>query len=315
MPITSDNFLAMTRQLRLYVPDLPVTLAQKFIRDRYRRVLEMRPWSGLRAESQFLLQPWTTTPGTVTVTNNSTTVVGDSTTFDSGMVGLQFKAGLGSPVYTITAVADATHLTLDMPWALVTASAQSYIIFTGYVTPPDDFKWFLVAVDPQQGWRMHHWVTQDELLSWDPQRNFFGQPYCLVDRRFSSSGISGLTAGVPQYEAWPYSSSTRMIWYLYIKQGTDLVNDTDVPIWPIRSDIIVYGALADASRWPGTREAPNPWFARPDIWKGYEGQFQDTLVEIERQDEDTYMTWLAGTDFGSYPFAPLSAAFIQQHAI
>jgi len=307
----ANNFLEMSRSLRLYCPSLDIFLAQQFIRDAYRQICDRRPWSGLRAENQILFQNQKTT-GTVTVVNNSTTVTGSGTTFASTDVGRQFKAGVGSPIYTITAVdVGLQTLTTDLAIGIASASGLSFTIFDGYVTMPTDFKKLIVAVDPQTGYKLRHWVTQDQLLRWDPQRNFFGLPYALVDRRYNSSGVV-------QYEAWPYSTSQRVVSYFYTKQAADLVNDTDTPIWPIRSDVIVSRALADLCRWPGVADQPNLMASGPNAEynrRSYLAEFEDKMVDLERQDEEIYMTWLSDTDWYGWPWAPLSANFLQSHAV
>lgn len=304
--MATNSFLEMSRSLRLYCPSLDIFLAQQFIRDAYRQVLDRRPWSGLRAENQIQFNDQKI-DGTVTVTNGSPTVVGASTSFAASDIGRQFKAGVGCPIYTITNVVGQT-LTLDNNVGIASGAGLSYVVFDGYVTMPSDFKKLIVAVDPQTGYKLRHWVTQDQLLRWDPQRNFFGLPYALVDRRYNSSGIV-------QYEAWPYSTAQRVVAYFYTKQGADLTNDTDIPIWPIRSDIIVSRALADVSRWPGTADQPNLMFSRPDLYRTYIAEFEDKLVDVERQDEEIYMTWLSDTEWYGWPWAPLSANFLQSHAV
>lgn len=304
--MATNSFLEMSRSLRLYCPSLDIFLAQQFIRDAYRTILERRAWSGLRAENQIQFYDQKTA-GTVQVTNASPTVVGTSTAFAASDIGRQFKAGVGSPIYTITNVVGQT-LTLDANVGIASGSGLAYTVFDGYVTMPTDFKKLIVAVDPQTGYKLRHWVTQDQLLRWDPQRNFFGLPYALVDRRFNSSGIV-------QYEAWPYSTSQRVVSYYYTKQGLDLTSDTDTPIWPIRADVIVSLALAYVCRWPGTSDQPNLMFGNEPIRRSYQAEFEDKMVDIERADEEIYMTWLSDTEWYGWPWAPLSANFLQSHAV
>jgi len=305
----------MTRSLRLYVPNLPITLAQQFIRDRYRRILARRDWSGLRRESQFILNEPKTT-GTVAFTRGQTTITGTGTSFDANDVGRQFKCGVGSPVYTITAVdVGLQELTLNMPIGVASSSSSTYWILDAYVIPPTDFSRFLVVSNPIQGWRLHLAVTQGELNAMDPQRTFFGQPYAIVDRMYNIATATGNP--VPQYEAWPYATTDQTLFYIYLIQGADLINDTDVPIWPIRSDAIVSGALADVVRWPGTTANPNPYFQRPEYWKSYEGEYEDKMIEVERKDEEIFLTMLEMFPTYGYPMAPFtfSGSWLQSHAI
>jgi hypothetical protein len=305
-----DTFLEITRQLRLYVPELPITLAEQFIRDRYRRILERRDWSASKRESQFLLNASKST-GSVAFVRGLLTVVGTGTSFDANDVGRQFKAGQGSPVYTITAVdVGLQTLTLNMPIGIPTSVNAGYWVLDAFVTPPTDFLQFVVVANPIQGWRLRHWITAQELMVMDPQRTFMGQPYILADRLFSNDGL-----GMVQYEAWPYATTQQTLYYQYLARPDDLIQATDIPIWPIRTDAIVAGALADVARWPGTRTSPNPYFTRPEYWRAYEMEYEDKMIEIERRDESIYMTMLENYPYNNLPFAPLSAAWMQTHAV
>lgn len=310
----ASTFLETTRSLRLYVPELPITLAQQFIRDRYRRILARRDWSGLRREEQFLLNA-AKTSGTVAIERGQFEVTGTDTEFGLSDVGRQFKAGVGSPVYTITEVdVDFQILTLNMAVGIADAAAATYWILDAYVQPPDDFLKFIVVSNPVQGWRLHHWITAAELNSMDPQRTFMGQPYVLADRMYNIATAEVGANPVPQYEAWPYATTDQTLYYIYLTQGADLINDEDVPIWPIPSDVIVKGALADVARWPGTSTNPNPYFTRPEYWKSYEQDFEDKMIEVERIDEDVYMTMLQMFPGPLAPFA-FGGNWIMSHAV
>lgn len=315
--MAANSFLEMTRSLRLYVPQLPITLAQQFIRDRYRRILERRDWSGLRRESQFIINA-AKSDGSVTFARGDSVIVGVGTTFDADDVGRQFKVGTGSPVYTITDVdVGAQELTLNMPIGVATAVETSYMIMTAFVSPPSDFLRFMVVTNPQMGWRLQINVTSGELGLMDPQRTFVGQPYVLADRMYNVATEADSNDYRPQFEAWPYATSDQTLYYLYLIQGADLIDDDDVPVYPIRSDAIVAGALADVVRWPGTIENPNPYFSRPEYWKAYEQEYEDKMIEIERRDEDVYMNMLEMYPMYGYPLAPFtfSASYLQSHAL
>lgn len=310
-----NSFLEITRSLRLYVPQLPIPLAQQFIRDRYRRMLSARDWSGTRREAEFLLSGMKS-DGSVDVIRNDVSVIGNGTTFDADDVGRQFKCGTGSPIYTVTAVdVGAQELTLDRVYGVTTAVAQSYYIIDAYLTPPDDFMRFTTIVDPLQGWQLRHWVTQQELNAMDPQRTFFGNPYLLADKFFNNA-TAGSSEPKPMYEAWPYNSGTRTLYYNYIIRVPDLIQDADVPVWPINTDVLVSGALADVARWPGTPDVPNLYYSRPEYWKSYEMDYNDKMITLERQDEDVYSTMLQQWPYSQFnQVAPMSANWIMSHAI
>jgi len=93
IPVTTQStFRQLTGELLEWAPDLPVQMAQKFLNNTYRRVVDSRLWYGLLRKGQ-VTSPDAVTGGTVNVTNNSTTIVGTGTAFDPIMVGRQFRVG------------------------------------------------------------------------------------------------------------------------------------------------------------------------------------------------------------------------------
>jgi hypothetical protein len=303
----ADTFAQMTRQLQLWVPELPPFLAQRFVRDRYRRLADLRPWGALRAEGEFLPNA-ATTAGTATMTRGSPLVVGIETGWTSAEVGRQFQANSRAPIYTILSVEGPLALTLDRPFGGDSGTGL-YRILDAYVTVPSDFRSFMVVLDPRRSWRLQHWVTQQELALLDPGRSSAGTPWALVDRRFSS------TTRRPQYELWPYCTIASNYPFYYIKQVADLAADDDEPFYPLTGAEIVRGALADLARWPGTAATPNPMFEHAlELARSFEAEARDMLENLERQDEETFMTWLTTVDWASWPSAPIDAAFMQNHA-
>jgi hypothetical protein len=301
----------MYKALRLWAPDLPIFLAKQLIRDRYRRVAERRIWSGLRGEAEFILND-AKTAGTVTMTRDSASVTGSGTDFQASDVGRQFQVGNRAPVYTVSAVGSTTDLTLDRVWGDETVGAGlSYRILDAYVTCPADFKSFIVVYDPKQNWRLRHNVTQEDIARLDPARTSAGTPWAVVDRRFSTLTA---TLGRPQYELWPYTTSERNYPYYYQKQVADLTDDSDIPEIPVRGDVLVRGALADVCRWPGSTERPNPMYEPGGrAAKSWEEEFEVGIAELERNDENIYLTWLGTNMWSAWPYAPLDSAFLQNH--
>lgn len=303
-----DRFDSMYRGLRNWSPNLPIFLAKQMIRDRYRDAAERRQWSSLRAEAEFILNA-AKEGGTVAVTRSSATVTGTGTNFQSADVGRQFMVGSRAPVYSISAVANTTSMTIDRVYGDVTNATATYRILDAYVTCPADFRHFIVVYDPRQNWRLRHYVTQDDISRLDPARTSAGTPWALIDRRFSTLTA---TLGRATYELWPYTTNERNYPFYYEKEVTDLVDDDDTPDIPIRGDVLVRGALADLVRWPGTRDNPNPMYDPKNT--SWQQEYEVKIAELERTDEDLYMTWLTTNDWASWPLAPLDSKFLQQHA-
>jgi hypothetical protein len=300
----ADTFSGIYRSLRLYVPDLPILLAQRLVNHRYRQILDIRPWAGLRKQSSWEI-PDAYTTGTASATQGSTTITGSGTTWTSGMIGRQIKLNGQAPILTITAVASTTSLTVDLAWPLATASAQTYQILQNYVTAPTDLKYLMAVLDPYRQWRLLFNYTQPEINRFDPARVNVGDTWIVADWKFSA-------AGVPLFELWPAPTTARGFTLLYVAQGADLTESDDTPIYPLRGDEILYGALADLCLWPGSREFANPLFGKTDLYATFHGKYLDAINNLEREDEGMYMTWLQGPgDNLSSP--PLDSKFLQNH--
>lgn len=305
----AESFSTMYRSLREYAPGLPIFLAKRLLNDRYRRALNMRPWAGRRAQGMITI-PTAYTTGTVTVPQGGTTVTGVGTTWTSGLIGQQIKIANQGPAITITAVSSPTSLTLEQVYPLPNyASVQTgYSILQNFVTMPSDFKEFLIIYDPYRQWRLFFNMTQQDLSGWDPGRTSAGDPWILADLLYTSGGLA-------QYELWPAPQTARGYNYYYVKQGVDLVQDTDTPIFPFQGGELVRGALADLAIYPGTKDFPNPLFGKMDVMLANENAYLEQINQLEREDEGMYMNWLQQASFNSMPYAPLSANFIQNHAM
>src|ERR1700746_923306 len=98
--MAQETFAQSWNKLLLRCPQLSPKLAQDFIINAFRRLVEYRRWSWRVKFGQFIA-PDAYSTGTVSVTNNLTTVTGSGTVWTSAMVGRQFRVGLASPIYTI----------------------------------------------------------------------------------------------------------------------------------------------------------------------------------------------------------------------
>lgn len=77
------------------------------------------------------------TTGTVSITQNTTTVTGSGTAFSASMVGRKIRVGGSNTPYKIIKVTDTTHLEIDIPYIETTATGKTFIIFQDvYPLPP-----------------------------------------------------------------------------------------------------------------------------------------------------------------------------------
>ena len=302
-----DTLRQLVGHLRLHCPDLPVTLAEAFIRNRYRTVLDRRHWSGLRQETQILTRD-AYSAGTVTVTTGSPLVHGLGVDW-SDQLGRQFMVGAVAPVYTVAEVVSPTTLRLDQVFGGASKSDALYRLLDAYWTAPEGFLRFLTVLDPLNAWHLKYWVQQEEIAHCDPQRTASGTPWCLVDRRRVGPDHRA------QFELWPYTLSARVYNVLYYISGQDLQTDIDEPLPPIRGDVIIKGALADACRWPGTLEKPNLLFGKAiELSRTYEQEFADQVEDMAVEDETLFLTELQAADWNLWPSAPFDAKWMQAHA-
>lgn len=305
-----DTYGDIWREVRLYCPFVPVPLAQHWVRDRYRRVLDRTFWGASVSESQFII-PAQYATGTASVTNGSATVtLGGGGLVSSDHVGRQFYVGGGSPYYTILSIdAGLNTLTLDKVYGNTDNAAIAFSIALVYLTPPSDFLSLISVRDPVLNWRLRIRISQDQLDRWDTRRTSSGGAWVLADYRFDA-------AGVPRFELWPRQTTQKFYPYIYYRRPTDLAADADVPVLPIRGDVLKWGALADLSLWPGTPEQRNPMFG-PDVHQLYESRFADEVNKLMRVDQEIYLTdlWRLEDKWADIPMAPIDAKFLQSHDV
>ncbi len=294
----------MAREIHLYSGEVcPILLAQRWVRDRYRKVCEKSIWSFKLGRSAFQTTAAEST-GTVVLTNNSTTVTGTGTAFVAAHIGQQLK--VNGYVFTITAVGSSTSLTIDQTWLGATTSDSTFIILQAYITPsPTDFHAFYSVVDPTNAWIVRLSFNVKDLDRIDSRRASTGVPRVLANGVYNSSAV-------PMFELWPHPVDQRQYMYTYEKRVADLAV-TDTPPKIIRSDILVKGALADLARWPGTADRKNPFFDPYfNQWKIREAEFQGELDKAIVEDQSIMQTDLSWSS--QMNMAPLDAKFMQNHA-
>lgn len=304
----ADTFQQLVGEVRLYAPGTPLPLAQKFVRDAYRRTTSRFSWAGQRAESAFVVPaPYIT--GTVSVTQNNASVTGASTVWTSAMVGRQLVVSGRAPFYTIATFVSTTSITLDRVYAGTTGSDKTYEIVQVYMIAPSDLIRLDSVLDPDNWLRLRLNWTQEQLDSIDPERSNTSAgptPRAVAAASFSSTGV-------PRYELWPRPTGAKSYPVRYTKRLADLSANSDTPIEQIRGDVLRYGALAQLALWPGTAESPNP-FHSLDLHKEYETLFQREIDYLERLDQEIRMDSLSYDDGPSPPFFPIDARFMQSHA-
>ena len=189
--MAQETYSELWRALQLHSPVLPTTLAQQFIRSRFRDIRRKRLWSWRIAQGQFVT-PTVYSTGLASATVGSPVITGSGTAWTTALVGRQFRFGTTAPIYTIIEVDSATQLQIDFPFGGVQSpSATGYQIFVAYLTPPSDFQDFITLKDTFNNYRLMLHLTQEELDTYDTQRAQSGNPYGVADYRYSTAPTAG----------------------------------------------------------------------------------------------------------------------------
>jgi hypothetical protein len=316
MPTPNNTFGQIWNRVLLYCPDLPPPLAQEFVKITYHQVIGDHSWTDTRKDAEFLL-PDAYTTGTITVTENSATVLGSGVDFTNGTlyVGRQLSVGNIAPFYTITAVTQSVPLgtydtlTLDRAYENSTEAGVTYSIGQYYVEFPTDLYVLERIRDQANGWYLITQTYNQEYLDRvDVRRQSTGTPtLCVVapSRTDASTGIV-----YPRYELWPRVQAKRFYAYRY-RSNPELVNNSDRPISSLSPEVLVFGALRQAAIWPGTKDKQNPYFSQ-ELHATYTKMYDDALQNSIQQDmeRDQSMVQVADDPRRSFPF---DARYIQSH--
>ncbi len=269
------------RKVLLYVPNLPAFLAREFVQQAYGRAAEMRPWAWKRKDT--LLQTAASRSLTVTFTQGSTAIT-SAAAFVAADAGRQIKV-TSIPIYTIDSVTDASNAVL-LETYLGASGAATATILDAYLVCPADFGSFHLIVDPSNRRVVPFWVSDEYLNLVDPHRTSSDTQARLLVHK----GLSTRTATLNQvlYEWWPQPTSAKTFPARYFTRP-QLLADTDAfkGVLGERGDVLVTGALAEAARWPGTNERPNPYFSLQNH-QLLNAQFQKDLLALELRDDDVY---------------------------
>jgi hypothetical protein len=229
------------------------------------------------------------------------------------MVDCQFRVGIQTPIYTITAVDDLLQtLTLNTNWGWSTVTGVSHEVYNAYVTVPTDFLSFVSVLDPRYNWQLNFNYSVVEVDRIDAQRSNRGNAYAVVARDYYTP--TGYTVPSPRYELWPHQRAEYVYPYLYVSRPVDLEDTGATLPRYIRGDVLLAMALAECCRWPGTEDKKNPMFSIP-LASMYDKQAEDLITQLERQDDEIFEND-AFYRMTQYPFAPypiLDSNWLQSH--
>lgn len=285
-------FIDYWSELLGYVPKLSPLHAQQLINRAWREIRDNHLWTFNVAESS-LVTPAAVSTGTVSVSQGSTTVLGDGAADAvwtvigaASLVQRQFRAGNG-PVYNITGYV-SPNLTLDRAYGEADSSGAAYLIYQCYYDPPDpDFLRFISIIDSVNGYSFVLHKTKQELDLIDPQRGNIGQPYMLVSYRGS---LSAATLGAPTFEMYPHPNEYRSYPVLYQRKGVDFALDADALPLQVSEDTLLTKAKALAYRWAMAVQTSDKIITANWMFliKDAEAEYKKLLEDDVRQDKEAF---------------------------
>lgn len=198
---------------------------QAFTKDAFQQFCERREWSWLVKSGAFA-PPQLYQTGTATATPDSAIVTGAGTAWTTAMVGRQFRFGIYTPIYTISAVNSATELVLSQPWVGQNTVTGGYLLYKCYYQTPADFREWLSLKDPQNNFKLHTNIQQPQLDYWDPQRSQNKTPRCaaFLDYGGSLYGSQGAVGQIMEVNgSGPAPVATTTFGYSYPSPASYIV--------------------------------------------------------------------------------------------
>ena len=295
----NDTFRGVVGVVRLHVPAAPVFLIRHWINTAWKGLSRQRPWAFLRGQSALTITAARSV--SVTVTNDSLFVT-SAALFLTTDVGRQLRIGT-IPTYTLVSRVDASLVQLDQPYGGTTGAATAQI-FDGYALVPTDFGSFDLIADPYNQRRLAFWITTDQLNILDPTRQASDSGPRLLATA-SPSSVSA-TLGRLRYEYWPRPTAARSYPYSYFKQASDLAEGQRFAgVLADGGDILRIGALAQAAKWPGTAERPNPYFSLT-LAAQLDAEFALGVQRLSLRDDDQQGQDLSRVHWERWPLADLA---------
>src|ERR1700692_1763400 len=258
------SFIGMAKELLGDIPGIPLPYAQTLLNQALLRIYDEQRWSFQVSEAGWLtpglLGGFTTqfgSPGTITVTPYSTSIVGNAVATAAWLAYVGFLTQQpirvpGFSLYNIIAYDNGQDpanspnypfatLTLDRPWMGPQQINSGYMIYPAYFpTGSTTFRKFGAIRDTTNNAWVNFWQRDQQWLAAnDPQRTIFDLPtYAVpyeVDQRVGSS-----TFGQMLYELWPHPLSRLPYTYSFLQRGPALVLPSDTVPYPLNEELVLW---------------------------------------------------------------------------
>lgn len=244
----------------------------------YQYVLRMREWFGFRKYTTFATVP-DKSAGTITLTINSQTVTGVGTAFAASDVGRYLSIGTGAPTPTggqrnpirISAVANATSLTLEQAWGESTLAAIGYLIYSLRYVLPSDAEKIIQLRGPIWPLSRRSPALVDSI---DPSRRTRGNGLLFYEAERRSDGTR-------EYEMWPIPQDASGVTYTLVYKlfVPNMVADADTPV--LAAEAVMRRAQAEVCRELFNRTGEQTFLTAASA---YDADFDKIMDPIIRED-------------------------------
>jgi hypothetical protein len=288
--------------IQAWNPDLSQPKILAIINGTLRKVYDRKTWFFLFVKGQ-LVAPQAVTTGQVTTTLGSDIVAGTGTSWDSTLVGRQFRIGYNNPIYSIVDVPDSTHLQLELAWGSPSVTS-GYFIIQNYFNLGPNIKYLKTMLNVQLGYKFTLHATQDTLNTLDPWRQNQNFPYI-------SAGMPLDQQGNYLQELYPASWIQQAFPFMAYVQPPNVGPDSDNLPPYMRLDIIAKDGIAEALVIGGPKK--NQYYDAGESLRKRQ-EFEGELGRLANADENLYRTEVVkfGEDLPYY--APGGALFAATHA-
>uniref|UniRef100_A0A6M3IFK9 Putative tail protein n=1 Tax=viral metagenome TaxID=1070528 RepID=A0A6M3IFK9_9ZZZZ len=264
------NLRLMALNIREFCPFLSIPVIKQRINVRYKQIIGAEDWEFLRDSTTVKLigVHTSTSSETVTVTEDSTAVLGVGTTFTTDCAaGDYFLVGTEDQPYVVSSVTDNLNLVLEQVYGGATTAGASFSYYRLIYSPT-------IANVGQITSIVYQGPLYEVSEGWINARGRTSTGSPSHYSVFSKTKGDGIVS----FEIWPIPDADYVVTVFYRKYVVDLTTDTDEPVF--RPELIEAGALWDCYRL-SFATTQNPAFiglAR-DAKMDYVGLLRDALIE------------------------------------
>jgi len=197
------------------------------------RILKAAQWSFMESSGTLVsVEAYNT--GTVSVTNGSADITGDTTVWTDAMTGRKICIDGGTVEYTFTYV-NGTSGTLDRNYEGETGSGLAYIIAQDVYPLASDFGEMLVLRDASNNKFLPEWMPEQH------EEYYQALSASGVPEQYALFGED--SNGCQQLRFWPAPGSAISYSYRYIKSPTVITAEDDTLDTPSKYDHVVEAML------------------------------------------------------------------------